>query len=104
MRLVVGVAAAALLALGACSSSETVTGIVITVEGDLKTVSSFELRTSDGELLTIIPAPDGTFGFPLSHLHEHRVTLGPVAVELDRSVDPPLATAIFDADSSESHE
>ena len=82
---------------------ETVRGVVLEVDGDLASVESFVLRTDDGDILEVVPAPDGDFRFPLPHLHDHRRTLEPVLVELDRSVDPPLATAIRDADSPAWH-
>ena len=82
---------------------DTVRGIVLEVNGDLEAVASFVLRSDDGDVLEVVPAPDGDFRFPLPHLHDHRRTLEPVVVELDRSVDPPLATAIRDADNPTWH-
>ena len=95
------------LAITACGTPgegrETVRGVVLEVNGDLKSVESFVLRSDDGDVLDVLPAPDGDFRFPLPHLHDHRRTLEPVIVELDRSVDPPLATAIRDADDPAWH-
>lgn len=95
--------------LAACAGatevhSSEIRGVVLEVEGDLTSVSSFLLRTDGGEVLTVIPAEDGDFEFPISHLSDHRSTLAPIIVELDRSVDPPLALAIRDADESDQHE
>ena len=101
MRRLAGAALALSLAAGACGGGEepeTVRGVVLEVEGGLTSVESFVLRTDRGEVLELVPAPDGDFRFPLPHLHDHRRTLEPVLVELDRSVDPPLATGIRDAD------
>lgn len=101
MKRSTGAALALALAAGACGGGEapeTVRGVVLEVEGSLISVESFVLRTDRGEVLELVPAPDGDFQFPLPHLHDHRRTLEPVLVELDRSVDPPLAASIRDAD------
>ena len=82
---------------------ETVRGVVLEVKGDLTSIESFVIRTDGGEVLEVIPAADGDFRFPLPHLHDHRTTSEPILVELDRTVDPPLATAIQDADSPAWH-
>jgi hypothetical protein len=101
--------AGVLLLLVACGGSgttapiETVQGVVLEVNGDLEGVDSFVLRTDDGEVIEVVPAPDGDFRFPLAHLHDHRRTLEPLSVGLDRSADPPLAVAIQDADSAAWH-
>lgn len=97
------------LVLAACGDSgsrpsvETVQGVVLEVNGDLEAIESFVLRTDDGEVIEVVPAPDGDFRFPLAHLHDHRRTLEPLSVGLDRSVNPPLAVAIRDADSATWH-
>ena len=88
---------------GSADDREEVRGIVLGVEGDLASVRSFLLRTDDGEVLRVVPAPDGDFGFPLPHLHEHRRTSEPLLVELDRSHDPPRAISLRDADNPEWH-
>lgn len=82
---------------------ETVQGVVLEVKGDLTSVESFVIRTDGGEVLEVVPAPEGDFRFPLPHLHDHRRTSEPILVELDRTVDPPLATAIQDADDPAWH-
>ena len=98
-----------LLVLAACGDSgngppvETVQGVVLEVNGDLEGIDSFVLRTDDGEVLEIVPAPDGDFRFPLAHLYDHLRTSDPLSVGLDRSVDPPLAISMRDADSSAWH-
>ena len=88
---------------GSSEDREEVRGIVLEVEGDLGSVESFLLRTDEGEVLRVVPAPDGDFRFPLPHLHDHRRTSEPLLVELDRSYDPPRATAIRDADNPAWH-
>lgn len=98
----------AVLVLSSCGSAdtdpyETVEGVVLEVNGDLEKIESFTLRTDDGELMEIVPAPDGDFQFPLSHLHDHRRTLEPILVGLDRSVDPASAVTLRDADTAAWH-
>ena len=98
-----------LLVLAACGDSgartsiETVQGVILEVNGDLEAIESFVLRTDDGEVIEVVPAPDGDFRFPLPHLHDHRRTLEPLSVGLDRSADPPLAVSLSDAGSSAWH-
>lgn len=102
--------AGVLLVLAACGGSgdgppvETVQGVVLEVNGDLEGVESFVLRTNDGEVLELVPSPDGDFRFPLAHLYDHLRTSEPLSVELDRSADPPLAVSMRDADSSAWHD
>ena len=88
---------------GSGGSRETVRGVVLEVEGGLTSVDSFVLRTDEGEVLEVIPAPDGDFRFPLPHLHDHLRNSEPILVELDRSTDPPRAAAIQDAESPARH-
>ena len=101
--------AGVLLVLVACGHSgttpslETVEGVVLEVNGDLEGLDSFVLRTDGGEVIQIVPAPDGDFRFPPAHLYDHLRTAEPLSVGLDRSVDPPLAVAIRDADSHAWH-
>ena len=83
----------------ACANANEVQGVVIEVDGTLTSVASFVLRTDGGEVITIVPAEDGDYAFPLPHLNDHRTSLSPIAVVLDRSVDPPVARSIRDADS-----
>ena len=98
--------AAALLVAG-CGDShdgqESVRAVVLEVTGDLTSVESFLIRTEDGEILELTPAPGGDFRFPLPHLRDHLRTAEPVLVTVDRSVDPPLATVIQDADDPSWH-
>ncbi|MDE0138813.1 MAG: hypothetical protein OXM57_10685 [bacterium] len=98
-----------LLFLAACGDSgdtpslETVQGVVLEVNGDLEAIESFVLRTDGGEVIEIVPAPDGDFRFPLAHLYDHLRTSEPLLVGLDRSADPPLAVSMRDAHSSAWH-
>jgi len=82
----------------ACGSSSTVTGIVLEVDGDLTSVRSFTLQTDEGDVLDLVPADDGTFEFPLSHLEEHRQTLSPVTVVIERRNGVDVAVSIEDGD------
>ena len=88
----------------ACANPDRVEGVVIDVVGDLTLVEEFTIRTNSGKTLTIVPTADGDYSFPLAHLSEHRATLAPIIVELDRSVEPPVATAIRDAENAAWHE
>ena len=99
MRRTVLVCVLFVVSLSACSDTNEVQGVVIEVDGTLTSVASFVLRTDGGELITIVPAEDGDYAFPLPHLNDHRTSLSPIAVVLDRSVDPPVARSIRDADS-----
>ena len=99
-------AAAALLVVlaSACANPDEVRGVVIDVQGDLTSVERFVIRIDGGDLIEVVPAEHGDFAFPLPHLHDHRASLAPILVELDRSTDPPTAVAIRDADTAEWHE
>lgn len=101
-RLAAGLAL--IVALCSCASDNEVTGVVLEVTGDLTRVESFVMRTTDGETLTIVPAADGDFRFPLPHLNDHRASLSPIVVELDSSTEPPSAVHIRDADDDGFHE
>ena len=101
--------AGVLLLLAACGDSgngspvETVQGVVLQVNGDLEAIESFVLRTDDGEVLELVPAPGGDFRFPLAHLYDHLRTSEPLLVGLDRSEEPPLAVSMRDAHNSAWH-
>ncbi len=80
---------AAMITLAACGGgSGTVTGIVVDVTGDLSHVTAFTLDASGVEY-DFVPAPDGTFDFPLPHLRDHLRTAERVRVEY-RTVDGVL--------------
>ena len=95
---------AAVIALtAACTSSDEVRGVVLEVEGTLTSVEWFVLRTDAGDVITMVPSPNGDDTFPLLHLNDHRSTLSPIIVVLDRSVDPPVARSIRDAEDADEH-
>jgi hypothetical protein len=78
------VAAVLVLLLVACGSGQrSATGIVISVEGSTPAeVSSFSLRTQEGELLdfAIGPLQTGGQAFPAAHLREHQASASPIEV------------------------
>jgi hypothetical protein len=75
------------VALAACAVGERrVTGTVVAVEGDLTTVTSFDMQTESG-VMRFVPgseltrfADDGGEGAPLTHLRDHLRDGRPVAV------------------------
>ena len=83
--------------LWACSTSpaNSVTGIVTAVDGDLTTVTSFEVL-ADGRAWRFVPSPDGDFAFPLPHLRDHLRAGDPVVVEYSEVGGVLNATAISD--------
>lgn len=89
-----------LAVLAACSASETsaVDGIVTAMNGDLTTVESFDVLTTEGETIRFVPAPFGDFDFPLPHLSSHMRSLEPVRVTYQATEDGiNLAHEISDA-------
>lgn len=94
------VLAAVTVSLSACAASDeaTVEGVVTGVDGDLTTVESFELLTTGGDTIELVPAPFGDFDFPLPHLINHMNTLEPVEVTYSIAEDGVrLASSIGDA-------
>lgn len=97
--------AAATLLLGACGNGESkpepeapssVTGVIVEVAQEgLTEVESFSLRAED-ETYQIYIADDVDYGFPLSHLNEHRVSGDPVRVELEERDEKLYALSIVD--------
>ena len=79
-------AAAVLLALvlvGCSGGNQRITGVVMSVDGNLTTVRSFQVLTTGGERLEFVPGPDLTTfpdGTPLTHLSEHFQTGVPIRV------------------------
>lgn len=92
----IGVISAALFFVAACGSGNgNVTGVVVDVVGDLQQVSSFTVD-ADGVEYRFVPAPDGSFAFPLPHLRDHMRTTEQVRVDY-RTVDGTLqAVAVAD--------
>lgn len=92
--------ATSLTLLAACSGSEafTIEGVVTAVDGDLTSVESFEVLTTDGARIRLVPAPFGEFAFPLPHLSSHMRSLDPVRVTYTTTEDGVnLAERIEDA-------
>lgn len=88
----------ALVLLGVVSCShggDTVRGLVVSVDGDLSQITSFEVR-ADGETVLFEPAPDGDFDFPLVHLRDHLRTGDPVVVGYEVSEGRNLAISVAD--------
>lgn len=84
----------------ACSSpSDTVTGIVVEVDGDLVSVSRFVVVVEDGSRLEFIPSPGILFHdrAPISHLQDHLRSGEPVRVVYESLDDGTLiAVEVFD--------
>lgn len=92
-------ALAIVLLLSSCGGGgdAVAVGVVIDYQGDLVSVDSFTIRTTDGEDLTMVPSPGGDFSFPLPHLREHLATGDPVQVSYRLDGDALVATKISDA-------
>lgn len=96
---------ATLALIAACGASEmaTIDGIVTAIDGDLTTVESFDVLTTDGETISLVPAPFGRFDFPLPHLSSHMRTLEPVRITYETTDDGiHLAREIGDAPTEDS--
>jgi hypothetical protein len=79
----------------ACNqTSGTARGVVTSVDGSLEDVTSFVVLV-EGSELEFLPAANGEYDFPLSHLREHQRTGEPVLVgwELVGSVRYALSLA-----------
>ncbi len=68
--------------VGCGASGKTAAGVVLAIDATGGQVTSFTLRTTDGQ---VIPFAVGTLetdgaAFPASHLAVHAATLGPIAV------------------------
>ncbi len=96
---VIALAAAGLVFVAASGdqASGQITGIVVSVDGDLTEVRSFEVL-SNGDRIRLEPSADGEFDFPLPHLRDHLRAGDPVAVEFERVNGALMATRISDAD------
>jgi hypothetical protein len=84
---------------------ETVTGVVIAVEGNLAGIDSFVIRLPDGSDLALAPTEGLLFdgAGPLSHVRDHLVSGNPVTVTyVDASEGLPTVHAIGDA-SGDTH-
>ena len=82
--------------VAACSQdSGTVIGVVTAVDGDLTEVRTFTMLV-EGDEMTFVPAPDGEFAFPLTHLREHMRDGTLVRVGWERDGDAIRALVIAD--------
>lgn len=87
-----------LVVLAGCGSSDlSVEGRLVDFDGDLTTVRSFELISTDGEQLRFIPDVDATFhGGPISHLRDHLVSGEPIIVFYEERGGDLVATSVED--------
>lgn len=87
------------LALVGCTTKPgvQVVGVVVDFQGDLVSVESFTLLTSNGVELELVPAADGDFAFPLPHLREHLATGDPISVRYIQDGDRRVAVVVSDA-------
>lgn len=84
------------LLVSCAPSSATVRGIVVSVDGDISDVTSFDVR-ADGEIIRFTPAEDGDFDFALVHLRDHLRNGEPVVVGFELLDDGShLATSVSD--------
>lgn len=78
----------------------TVTGVVISVDGDLSGTQSFVIRLESGDDLVLVPGDGLLFDevAPLTHLRDHLVSGNPVEVTYEMPTDGPhTVTAVGDA-------
>jgi hypothetical protein len=88
-----------MILMGCGGGDPVVTGVVVGVDGDLTAVNSFEVRSSDGDLLVFVPAPGIRFhdSAPLSHLTDHLVSGEVIEIEYETLNDGTLvATRVGD--------
>ena len=71
--------------------------MVVDYQGDLVSVQSFKVLTTDGTELELVPAGEGDFAFPLPHLREHLATGDPISVRYIQDGVRYLAVAVDDA-------
>ena len=106
LLVVVGIAA---LVFAACSDDgddegpsgvdDSYTGVVTSLESEgLNKVTSFELKTQDDETVEILIDEGVSYGFPLGHLEEHRITAAPVEVVVDVRDGDLFAQSIEDVE------
>lgn len=96
--------AVAVLAIACTGGEGRVTGTVVQVDGDMTTVTAFEVQTSTGRM-RFVPGPeligfvdeDGVVGAPLAHLREHLLDGHPVRVTYRSEGDANLAVLLEDA-------
>ncbi len=101
---VVVVGVAILSGCGGAGETGIATGVVIDLEGDLTTVSSFVLRLPDGSDQEVVPAPGIRFhgNSAISHLRDHLRSGEPVRIEYEVLDDGSwVAGVVEDASASE---
>ena len=105
MRALIVTVAVSLLAVsvvgcGGDDASDTVTGVVTQVTGQLAEVDSFVITDTDGKSHRFVPAEGLRFhDGPLDHLREHIITGTPVVVVFERGADGALvAVSVEDVD------
>lgn len=87
---------ALLLTLSACGARFRATGVVTDVVGGLDGVTSFTIRTTEGDDLAFVPSEDGDYDFPLSHLRSHLIGGELVVVEWVEEQDRLVAVVVAD--------
>lgn len=101
LRAFAGLSLAAVLLFAGCSGTlQTVSGVVLQVNGtSLTQIDSFVLRTADGQIITFTVGPitfDQT-SFPPQHLREHQQLASPVKVTYRVEDGKNVATKLEDA-------
>ena len=87
---------ASLIWAGCTTTSGTVIGPVISVDGDLAKVRSFTVLV-EGDEMVFVPIPEGEYAFPLPHLREHLRDGAPIQVGWERRGDNLVAISLEDA-------
>ncbi len=99
--------ATALIAIAACTSDgdgaqvdNSVTGVVVAIEGDLAETNGFTLLTPDGERMQFVAPAGLVFGDnePISHLRDHFVSGAPVEVQYEHDGVSMVAVFVGDAE------
>ena len=82
------------------STVTAATGVVVAVDGDLSEINSFSIVMSGGETLALAPESGLLFdgNEPLSHVRDHMVSGGPVAVEFYQDGNNLVCVAVGDAE------
>lgn len=89
-----------LSASGCGPAPQTAAGFVVDVQStSLTQITSFTLRTEDGEAIVFSVGPLDLNGgaFPGTHLREHMIANQPVAVAFEVAGDDRVATRLVDA-------
>lgn len=84
------------LTLASCAQTETVTGAVVAVDGNLTDVSSFTILSQSGDRIELRPSPAGVYAFPLPHLRDHLRDGDPVRVSYTEEDGILLALTLED--------